>query len=256
VCYDVIRDNLQHLQECIGFLHAAVNIENCPLPLCEVTRVSEAVRIACLTALQKQYQRLVVNRLVPREPPQPTKPELRPADCTNEEASCEARVEAPERVGQQSTSEVLVRQHATPSPPSPPLTPTRPFKPPSNDTQYSPPTFFSSRPTNSVFSAFCAEAMQYQVDLEKTMPKGTKCKCGYDWDNSFAEDGRAMVIKDGFQMTSRFLGKSHTENGYGCVLCTVGCSVPYSATSPVSISLADQSPSPAAKRKHSTMWKG
>ncbi|KAI1173555.1 hypothetical protein F4777DRAFT_442777 [Nemania sp. FL0916] len=79
------------------------------------------------------------------------------------------------------------------------------------------------RPMNSVFSVFCPEAMKYQVDLEKALPiQGTKCGCGYDWNNAgaSANDRAVMVIKDGFQITPRFLGKSHCQKGLGCVLCT------------------------------------
>ncbi|KAI0392760.1 hypothetical protein F5Y17DRAFT_338937 [Xylariaceae sp. FL0594] len=222
-CYDVVHENLERLRECVGFLEAAVKIENHPLPLGEVTRVSEAVRIACLAALQKQYQRLVVGRLVPRELSQSTKKPERPqVVCANdgEEASRETGSVGLERGGQPSNSEALALRQVTPSPPSPPLTPTRPFKSPPNDAPYPPSARPTPRPTKSVLSVFCPQAMQYQFDLEKAMPKGTKCKCGYDWDAGFVQETRAMVIKDGFRMTPRFLGKSHMERGFGCVLCT------------------------------------
>lgn len=104
-------------------------------------------------------------------------------------------------------------------------------------------------PKASVFSVFCPEAMRYQVDVRKAMPpraasaattaakSGGKCKCGYDWygwltattTTAAAADGgdggdnhqNLMMIKDGFQLTPRFLGKSHCEGGvFGCVLCT------------------------------------
>ncbi len=80
-----------------------------------------------------------------------------------------------------------------------------------------------ARPKNSVFSVFCPEAMKYQVDLQKALPiEGARCRCGYVWNASCcAEDRTAMVIKDGFQITPRFLGKSHCDKGLGCVLCTV-----------------------------------
>lgn len=111
----------------------------------------------------------------------------------------------------------------------------------------------SSRPKTS---AFCPEAMKYQVDVRKAMPpievgsesgsmKSTKgkgssgrkcrCRCGYDWYGWLTTAAAVgcgnggddenlnlnLVVKDGFRMTPRFLGKSHCEGGgFGCVLCT------------------------------------
>ncbi|KAK7961594.1 uncharacterized protein PG986_002419 [Apiospora aurea] len=132
-------------------------------------------------------------------------------------------------------------------PPSPPPTPK--VVPP-DDLQSTCTSEFGPRPRASVFSVFCPEAMKYQVDLQKAMPlfsssssafrrkRDTCCsRCGYRWDGNGNDGGCsrdprpssnnrkkaafATAIKDGFQLTPRFLGKSHCgAGGFGCVLCT------------------------------------
>ncbi|KAK8121657.1 hypothetical protein PG984_010327 [Apiospora sp. TS-2023a] len=134
-------------------------------------------------------------------------------------------------------------------PPSPPPTP----KIVPDDLQSTCTSEFGPRPRASVFSVFCPEAMKYQVDLRKAIPltpsslgsrgkkKDTCCsRCGYQWNGTGNGGTRATTtllsnnrirnkatatitttIKDGFQLTPRFLGKSHCgAGGFGCVLCT------------------------------------
>ncbi|KAI3322659.1 hypothetical protein HD806DRAFT_498939, partial [Xylariaceae sp. AK1471] len=236
-CHDALKENTRLLQECIEILQSAVDAKSHPLRFSEVIRVSEAVRVSSLAALHKQYQCVVVGRLVPREPSPSTKlpstvysnieklpstvysnvEKLPSTVYSNVEGECGIQLDIPQTRGQRTDSKALAR-HC--EPPSPPLTPTRASKPPANDTQPTSPADFDPRPRNSVFSVFCPEAMKYQVDLEKTLPNGIKCRCGYDWNSTCAEAKAAMVLKYGFQMTSRFLGKSHFEKGLGCVLCT------------------------------------
>jgi hypothetical protein len=170
--------------------------------------------VSSLAALHQQYQRVVVGRLVPRELPKPA--ELSSTEYPDAEEMCDTVVNVPQATSQQTS-------HC--KPPSPPPTPTCISKPQQNNVQS---TYLLAglgpRPKNSVFSVFCPEAMKYQVDLEKTLPKkGTMCRCGYEWNSTGKEDRAAIVIKDGFRITSRFLGKSHLEKGLGCVLCTVSC---------------------------------
>ncbi|KAI0422688.1 hypothetical protein F5X98DRAFT_101356 [Xylaria grammica] len=234
-CRDVLLDNLARLQDCVAALERAVDAGNHPLPLAEATCVSEAVRVSSLVALHKQYQRLVVGRLAPRGLP-PTAPKLSSADknCDingggPEEEVDKARASADhhrtgsEKISPNTDSNSNKSNH---EPPSPPPTPTPVSKEQSDrdaESAYSWSTAsLGPRPKNSVFSVFCPEAMKYQVDLEKTLPiKGAKCRCGYDWNASCCtQNPAAMVIKEGFLITPRFLGKSHCDKGLGCVLCT------------------------------------
>ncbi|KAK7994608.1 hypothetical protein PG991_016196 [Apiospora marii] len=136
-------------------------------------------------------------------------------------------------------------QSEPPSPPTPKVLP--------DDLQSTCTSELGPRPRASVFSVFCPEAMKYQVDLQKAMPlwsssstshgkKEKSCcsRCGYRWNgtgNGSSAGSRdsgflssissnkpataTTVIKDGFQLTPRFLGKSHCRSGgFGCVLCT------------------------------------
>ncbi|KAI1348613.1 hypothetical protein F5Y01DRAFT_328390 [Xylaria sp. FL0043] len=269
VCRDVLLENLAHLRDCVAVLEQAVKpAEYRPLPLAEITRVSEAVRIACLDALHKQYQRMVVGRLAPREhnSSRASAPELARAigeeshvEGTGDEAGINDTPPAHNRTSLEKRHRNNHQHHHSNSnnnssnsnnsssnyePPSPPPTPTKPstaatvatrlMKPERNaDTDVDAVSTYSwstaagsssenARPKNSVFSVFCPEAMKYQVDLEKALPvDGARCRCGYVWDASWrGQDRTAMVIKDGFQITPRFLGKSHCDKGLGCVLCT------------------------------------
>ncbi|KAI1297091.1 hypothetical protein F5Y03DRAFT_284405 [Xylaria venustula] len=197
-CRDVLLDNLSRLRDCVAALQQAVALgRHGPLPLAKVTRVSEDVRIACLDALHKLYQRLIVARLVPRKH---SSPALKP------------NLSAPTK-GNSSNSNT----GSAYSPPSPPPTPRRSAD---LDSELSA-AGYDSRPENSVFSIFCPEAMKYQVDLQKGLPvNGAKCRCGYVWDAVYhTQDRTAMAVKEGFVITPRFLGKSHCDKGLGCVLC-------------------------------------
>ncbi|KAK5630569.1 hypothetical protein RRF57_006284 [Xylaria bambusicola] len=212
-----------------------------PLPLAEITRVSEAMRISTLAALQKQYQRLVVGRLAPRAiSPSADVSMADDAGHVDEAASHEVGFDAATQTpvpddhlmtssADKDSNSIISNNNNNPhEPPSPPTTPTRISKEPSpsheSESAYSWSTarFGDARPKNSVFSVFCPEAMKYQVDLEKALPiDGARCRCGYVWNAGCrAEDRATMVIKDGFHITPRFLGKSHCDNGLGCVLCT------------------------------------
>lgn len=74
--------------------------------------------------------------------------------------------------------------------------------------------------------------MALQVDVTRPIPSRRKCKCGYRWKlPELADANEALLLKDGFRITRRFLAKSHCEQdddgrdgtkngGYGCVLCT------------------------------------
>ncbi|KAI0426022.1 hypothetical protein F5Y09DRAFT_334498 [Xylaria sp. FL1042] len=267
-CRDVLLENLARLRDCVAALEQAVKpADSRPLPLAEITRVSEAVRIACLDALHKQYQRIVVGRLAPREqqmsPPAST-PKLAGrmrdegvVEGGGDEAEVDntvAQISDHNRASLEKLKHNSSNNHSNNNngsnsnnsssncdPPSPPPTPTQRLslssksitliKPDTNaafDTEstYSWSTAAGSsenaQPKNSVFSVFCPEAMKYQVDLDKTLPvNGARCRCGYVWDAGCrGADRTAMVIKDGFQITPRFLGKSHCDKGLGCVLCT------------------------------------
>ncbi|KAK8133272.1 hypothetical protein PG999_001445 [Apiospora kogelbergensis] len=143
-----------------------------------------------------------------------------------------------------------------PQPPSPPPTP----KMISDDLQSTCTSEFGPRPRASVFSVFCPEAMKYQVDLQRPMPSSSSSsspsplltsqrrkkkkdccgRCGYRWSDAGGGNGNSRdsvssrsdhnsniaattMVKDGFRLTPRFLGKSHCRGGgFGCVLCTSG----------------------------------
>ncbi|KAK6829860.1 platelet-activating factor acetylhydrolase [Apiospora arundinis] len=137
-----------------------------------------------------------------------------------------------------------------PGPPSPPPTP----KIIPDDLLSTCTSEFGPRPRASVFSVFCPEAMKYQVDLQKAIPSssssplslsnqrkenGCCSRCGYRWGDTDGTCGgirgpislfgnnsnkaATTAVKDGFQLTPRFLGKSHCQGGgFGCVLCTSG----------------------------------
>ncbi|KAI1324789.1 hypothetical protein F5Y16DRAFT_379932 [Xylariaceae sp. FL0255] len=115
-------------------------------------------------------------------------------------------------------------------------------------------TTSSAHLTNSVFRVFCPGALKYQVYLQKPLPRPgetggeqPKCKCGYAWyrygagnggnsssdmkageneerdrvdDAASAAQRASFLLKNGFRLTPRFLGKSHCAKGFGCVLCT------------------------------------
>ncbi|KAI0861290.1 hypothetical protein F4860DRAFT_503400 [Xylaria cubensis] len=237
-CRNVLLEDLWRLQECIEVLEIAVGIEYHPLPLSELISVSEAVRVSSLAALHKQYQRIVVGRLAPRVSSSSSSSTLSPPvdepvdDSDVKRISFETEAEVARTRGDAHLTSPDTSSGSNSNDncelPSPPPTPARIFKeqPDQDDdllSTYSQSAVSSdSQPRNSVFSTFCPEAVKYQVDVEKPLPaEGTRCRCGYDWNATYcAKDRSIMVVKDGFQITSRFLGKSHCEDGLGCVLCT------------------------------------
>lgn len=244
-CREVLLGNLARLQDSVARLKRAVDAGDHrsqprpqfqPLPLSEVIFVSEAVRVSSLVALHKQYQRLVVGRLMPRgiSPPRRSSNILERGEergkgiCHETETDFDAEQELTPTERRRTSLKRLSRNSSATNcePPSPPLTPTRVSKERADhDIQsvYSrTATGSDPRPKNSVFSVFCPEALKYQVDLEKSLPvNGMKCRCGYDWKAACCVGEKATsVIRDGFRITPRFLGKSHCENGLGCVLCT------------------------------------
>ncbi|KAI0975432.1 hypothetical protein F4678DRAFT_420250 [Xylaria arbuscula] len=198
ICRLILLENLSRLRNCVATLQRAVAPESPgPLPLAEVMSVSENVRIACLDALHKLYQRLVVGRLAPREHSSlASMPNFSaPADSNNSKSNTRSNY----------------------SPPSPPPTPRRSAD--LDSELYN--AGCDAWPGNSLFSIFCPEAVKYQVDLRKALPAdGARCRCGYVWDAAcYARDTVAMLIKEGFVITPRFLGKSHCDKGFRCVLC-------------------------------------
>ncbi|KAI0006619.1 hypothetical protein F4779DRAFT_556725 [Xylariaceae sp. FL0662B] len=215
-CRGTLQDNLECLQEHIYKLRKATRDGNGPLELYEVICISEAVRVSCLAALAKQYQRVAVGRLVPRDLPG-SQQRSRLSVAISDENTVKA---ANDTIGDSHTTYHTANSHLQSEPPSPPPTPkVIPDDLQSTYTSISA-SRYGPRPKNSVFSVFCPEAMKYQVNPLKTMPKRKNCRCGYDWNGGHAEDKVAMMVKDGFHITPRFLGKSHCEGGFGCVLCT------------------------------------
>ncbi|KAI0402843.1 hypothetical protein F4802DRAFT_599655 [Xylaria palmicola] len=252
-CRDILLCNLCRLRTCVAGLERDVGSGRRPLPLAELVCASEAVRASCLAALHKQYQRVVVGRLVPRalapapalSPPADDEESRAEGTDAGIEVEVEVKVEIEieaetAKVEAIVTPETRLKASSRGSsntirePPSPPLTPTRvsggeeqPELLEDNQSAVYARSVgsFDPRPHNSVFSVFCPEAMKYQVDVEKALPlEGTRCGCGYDW-NAAGRGAGALVVRDGFRITPRFLGKSHCKGGLGCVLCTV--SAPY-----------------------------
>ncbi|KAI0150112.1 hypothetical protein F4776DRAFT_192651 [Hypoxylon sp. NC0597] len=224
ICRESLQGNLELLQEKIYDLHKAMRAENGPLDLCQAVRVSESVRISSLAALAGLYKRVAVGRLVPQVLPTAHQQRPRLSVAIPEEDM----VKPPDDsvgVDGDSTEHIQIVYHAISSikphylqsePPSPPPTP----KQIPDDLQSTCTSAYGPRPKNSVFSMFCPEALKYQVNPQKTIPRHRSCRCGYNWHGTHIEDETAMAVKDGFRITARFLGKSHCEGGFGCVLCT------------------------------------
>ncbi|KAI1448876.1 hypothetical protein F5Y02DRAFT_414877 [Annulohypoxylon stygium] len=222
-CRNALQSDLELLQGCIYALYQDMRVENNPLNLFEAVRISECVRLSSLAALTAQYKRVAVGRLVPSALPGfQQRPRL---SATVEEETTETDdddviayndvVECAEvNCGMQGTSKSSYMQS---EPPSPPPTPKQ--SPDDAQSTYTS-SLSTSRPKNSVFSIFCPEALKYQVNPRKAMPKQRNCRCGYDWNGVRSTDQGTMTVKEGFQITSRFLGKSHCDGGFGCVLCT------------------------------------
>ncbi|KAI1502454.1 hypothetical protein F5X99DRAFT_407948 [Biscogniauxia marginata] len=239
ICRLALQDSLERLWGCIDTLQRAVDVDDCPLELHGIVGVSESVRAACLAALSKQYQRVAVGRLVPRGLPRSQRQSWLDVPTANEAVSA---VGDDDDDDAQPAYRILAgggggggggggKSPFHSEPPSPPPTPK--MVPDDLQSTFTAATLSLSssswglgpRPKNSVFSVFCPEAMTYQVDPRKPLPEGDdgKCGCGYDWNGKRAREGAAAtvtVLNDGFQITPRFLGKSHCGEGFGCVLCT------------------------------------
>ena len=210
----------------------------------------EDVRVAVLAALSEQYQRMSFGRPIPKllEIPRPRirvrqsqiQPSLAEEDEEDEEDISE-RLVIPKKIEDDISGEVRddaltpgsdddVISHFQDEPPSPPLTPKAFSESPSLSEDTQPSSVSSSpppHPTKSVFAAFCPDAMTLQVDIKKPLPDDKPvCSCGYRWKAlgvAELETGSESVrLKEGFQLTQRFLAKSHLggPDGYGCTLCT------------------------------------
>ncbi|KAI5918679.1 hypothetical protein F4810DRAFT_691161 [Camillea tinctor] len=229
ICLQTLQAQLLRLQQSAGLLHNAVAKDapstphSSPLALSSLISVSECARAACLAALAKQYQRVAVGRLKPR--PQQQQRRTHGSSWLDD---------VPEQRWRHSFVSA-----STFSPPSPPLTPKPKPKPSYEEVGEQEKKRGDRRsmisippqPRNGVFSVFCAEALRCQVDPRRVVPEGTRCRCGYEWrrEGEWDLDRRrkrhtvamVMAINDGFQITGRFLGKSHcVGGGFGCVFCT------------------------------------
>ena len=212
------------MKEQANVLRSAMTSSPRPLDLNVILQASETARISSIQALADLYQRLAIGRPVPREipvpkwrsssrenaeSPQPPTPRLPPPPPPPEDDAVTMW---------SATSGPPVFQS---EPPSPPLTPKTALEEQLRGAGAAPGA--ADRPSNSVFSIFCPEAMALQVDVKRPVPDRRRCACGFRWRVPELPAARdAVVLKDGFSMTRRFLAKSHCEGrrGYGCVLCT------------------------------------
>lgn len=210
-CREVLRLKLHQMHTRVSILRDAMKSGQGPLDLLDMIWTSEAVRISSVGALSEQYQRVAVSRLVPRQllstRSQPEGGRFAPTPEVQEDDVPTVYHTACSTKSQAFQSE----------PQSPPPTP----KIIADDVQSTYIATSESYPKASVFSIFCPYAMKYQVNLTMPMPEYNKrCRCGYEWKGNKTQDKLAMTLKDGFELTPRFLGKSHCADGFGCVLCT------------------------------------
>ncbi|KAI1100819.1 hypothetical protein F4804DRAFT_32776 [Jackrogersella minutella] len=223
LCRDALQGELELLQVQIYSLYQTIRADDGPLELFEAIHVSESVRISCLAALAGQYKRVAVGRLVPQILPGSQQPSRLSATIEEETVKADDDDDSVygDRTEYAQINDSRTNYSKSPclqsEPPSPPPTPKQ-IPDDIQSTRTS--TIPGHRPKNSVFSMFCPKALKYQVDLQKPMPKRRNCKCGYDWNGPHTEDKLALTVKEGFQITPRFLGKSHCDGGFGCVLCT------------------------------------
>ncbi|KAI8957415.1 hypothetical protein F5Y11DRAFT_339711 [Daldinia sp. FL1419] len=222
ICRESLQTDLERLQERIYVLRKATHADDGSLELFETIRASESIRISCLAALAGQYKRVAVGRLVPQVLPG-TKRLSRLSVITSEDTlKPTVAINSDDdhgTTGFAHRGESSSKPLRLPSePPSPPQTPKQ-----TPDDLLSIHTTttsdYSPQPKNSVFSMFCPGALEYQVNPQKTIPESPRCKCGYDWDGVQIEDKTAVMVKEGFEIATRFLGKSHCEGGFCCVLC-------------------------------------
>ncbi|KAM0811058.1 hypothetical protein AB5N19_11411 [Seiridium cardinale] len=254
-CRAALASNLRQLRMRVHVLWDAMEGGSAPLALFTIIRTSEDVRVSTLRALGEQYQRVAIGRPVPKELPMPSRRSrasiLLPDDIISSWKAIVADSQ-PSRLSSPRRSRFLTlpmdtivddietpisadsrRSACLSGLPSPPPTPTR-----ADDLQWRrsirssvssrsvrnsiASTGFRPRPASSVFGLFCPEAMRYQLDHTRNM-SGTGnrvCKCGHDLTFYPTDKHSATKLKDGFEMTPRFLAKSHyVETGFGCVLC-------------------------------------
>lgn len=184
-CREALQAGLECLQECIYALYKATRAKGRPLELFEVIRVSESVRVSCLATLADQYRQVAVGRLLPRvlSRSQQRRPRLS-LIISEEDTVKDANDGIVDNEAIEDAQIVRASSSKSPflqsEPPSPPLTPKLPDDLQSTCTSAASGSGYGLRPKNSVFSMFCPEAMKYQVNLQKAMPKRRNCKCGYE----------------------------------------------------------------------------
>lgn len=210
-CRSNLWAQLNILSDRVANLHrAAAASFSVVLDLADAVQVCEGVRRASLHALAEQYQRLAAGRPIPKALAIPKPKSMRNRTVRRTEPSL---IEEDDRMttAMTTTSDQLRFQS---EPPSPPLTPKIEIT--SNASES------STRPTNSVFALFCAEALSLQVNPKQSIPGTPACSCGYVWDTDRDEARKtSTLLKEGFRMRARFLAKSHHgEHAFGCVLCT------------------------------------
>lgn len=212
----MLAANLEQLQARVDVLRDCMTARTGSLELFELIRLSESVRITSLCALADQYQRFAIGRLVPQAIPAIKERSLPGQAITDTGLTPVDADDDTQTVYHTASSTKSPFQSEPPSPP-----PTPKIIPDDMQSTCTSGSGFGPRPKASVFSLFCSEALKYQVDTRRAAPRRRNCKrCGYDWQGRQTEDKLAMQVKDGFQLTARFLGKSHREGGFGCVLCT------------------------------------
>jgi hypothetical protein len=255
-CRTTLATSLRQLQKRVEVLQTAVEGDCAPLGFFAIIRTSEDVRISTLRALSDQYRRSAANaedRLLPKElpifKPRPraslrlSGDALAPVDLNFSQYSQQFNRASSPRKSCFLTlpMETIIDGIATPvsagsrrsmflsEPPSPPLTPTkvddlasirsRRSSVSSRSMRTSDSMEVKSRPVTGVFSLFCPEAMRYQLDPARKV-SNRLCKCGHDFTPQQISKQPSIHLMDGFQMTPRFLAKSHHVGaGFGCVLC-------------------------------------
>ena len=241
-CRECLATNLYLLEEAIDLIRRAlISTKLCTLDFGEIFRVSELVRMHCVSALAAQYRRLAAGRLVPQELPIPRpkaalqsgEPDVGPV--SHEKLPENHSADAQTTIW--SSNSILAYQS---EPPSPPPTPKRHC----DDWSQTGGAVESEMegswaPRNGVFSIFCPVAVAWQVDRKRVASKTQqRCECGFQWSiPELPETEDSVRLKEGFRLTKRFLAKSHCSvtsgdnsspgsetvqgnPGYGCVLCT------------------------------------
>ncbi|KAF3017836.1 hypothetical protein E8E14_011242 [Neopestalotiopsis sp. 37M] len=254
-CRASLVTNLRQLQARINVLRNAAQGANPPLGLFAVIKASEAVRASTIRALNEQYRRQASGRPTPSELSLGTR-RSRASLSLSEDAlvaldamtisatTTTVQNDGGGGLGSRCLSsprrsrfltlpmETIVAGIATPvsagsrrsglfsEPPSPPLTPTRTDDWHSSRSKRSSIVSARSRPVSTAaLGLFCPEAMRYQLDSARRVT-GRVCKCGQDLAAQCTGENLPMNLKEGFQMTPRFVAKSHHVGaGFGCVLC-------------------------------------